>query len=573
MKLLPISMPGLVQIYSADQNDGVSTVTKWIKDNHLEDIDICIMSKMDGQSILHISNYKGISIAFSKSELDKGKDITRHIKKMVKVPTVWTMSDENVAVRAESIIEYGLFTDVQASLKAKGKNYKNARNFVAGMNNSTESCEEFYKHADLVAYEIMNSNLSKSEQLIKLESLGWKIPDFWVVKGDTITDESLQAYIIKAKALSKFELDGVVLTVDDVKVCKKMGFDSNGHAECSRKFKVAGSDNEATTEVVNVLWRPSKQGYAKPRVQIKPVDLAGVTITYVTGFNAKTIEEEGIGPGAIIKITRAGDVIPKIIFPAIKRATPKLPDKEFGEVYWSDEHVDLILVNTEENDEVKLYSMLDAFGRLEVIGLREASCQKLYDAGYNTVAKVIKAPKQAFINTIGDANGNKIYDSLHEKLMNVSPAVLAAASQCFGRGIGVRKMNKLLQTYGEIRGLSYDQIYSTDSFSDITATLVSEGLPKYEEFLKDINGLFAFEHKEKVMGGDLEGKIFVFTGYRNKDAESEIEARGGKIGSGISKLTTYLVLKDINSKSSKAVKARDLGVSLLSPDDLSILLK
>ena len=567
---LPITMPGLAQIYSADQNEGVSSVTKWIKDNNLEDVDIVIMDKLDGQSILHISNVQGLHVAFSKSNLTLGRDITRHVKKLKNVPKVWTTADENVAVRAEAVVPFNIFAEIQQSLAKRGKNYKNARNFVSGMTNSTESHDEFYEHTHLVAYEIMNSKLSKSEQLSKLQSLGWTVPYYSVHKGKEINDALLTKLVISAKIKSPYELDGVVLVVDDIKICERMGEGSTGTVEYARKFKIIG--DAPVTEVVDVLWTPSKHGYAKPRVQIKPVELAGVTITFATGYNAAYIVENGIGPGAMVKITRAGDVIPKIL-ETVKKATPKLPGKDFGDVYWSENDVDLILVNPGDNDEVKLYSIMDAFNRIEVVGLREASCLKLYEAGYNTVAKIIKAPKETFINIIGEANGAKIFESLHEKLMNIRPAVLAAASQSFGNGIGVRRMEKLYQEHGKIQGLTWAEVNDTESFSDITANLVIVGLDRYEIFLKEIAGFYNFRQEKVIVNGDLEGSVFVFTGYRNKEAEEEIVSRGGKIGSGVSKSATHLVAKDITGSSSKLVKAKELGMKILSPADLESLLK
>jgi DNA ligase (NAD+) len=564
---LPIAMPGLAQIYSADQNDGISTVAKWVDDHNLKNADIVVMGKLDGQSVLHISDENGLQIAFSKSELQAGRDITRHVKKMKKTAN----THEKMAIRAEAVFEYKLFPSVKEDiLKHGGREYKNPRNFVAGMNNSTTAHDLYYKNVDLVAYEIMGSKLSKVEQLKTLKNAGWLVPDYWVFKGKDLNDEMLKKLIVQAKAQSKFELDGVVLVVDSHKIRESMSQSSSGSPEHSRKFKI--SDNAAITEVVDVIWGASKQGYANPRVQLKPVELAGVTITYASGYNAKNIIDMGIGPGAVVKLTRAGDVIPKIL-ETIKKVKPKLPGKEFGEVYWSDNNVDLILVNVEENDEVRINSLIDAFDRLEIAALREASVQKLYDAGIDTVAKIIKAKKQQFVELIGAANGTKIYESLHKKLANVDPAVLAAASQCFGRGIGVRRMTKIFQEHGKIQGLTREQILTVETFSDITANLVVNGLVKYEKFLKEINGFYNFEKKEVVMGGDLEGCTFVFTGYRNKDAEKEIESRGGKIGTSVSSKATHLVMKDIFSTSGKAVKARELGLKLLSPADLDELLR
>ena len=380
----------------------------------------------------------------------------------------------------------------------------------------------------------------------------------------------LKELILTAKKQSAFELDGVVLSVNDYKISSKMGQSSTGQQDHSRKFKIA--DNEAITEVVDVIWANQTRLSEKLECKLKELSLPALRLHLPLVIMLKIFAIMVLEEGAIVKITRAGDVIPKILERTVKKVAPKLPGKEFGEFYWSENDVDLILVNAEENDEVRVNLIEDAFDRLEIAALREASCQKLYDAGLDTVAKIIKATKHEFVDIIGVANGTKIFDSLHEKLQNVDPAVLAAASQCFGRGIGTRKITKLFKSHDKIQGLTLDQILATESFSDITANMVLTGLPKYDRFLEEIKGYYTLEKKEKVMGGDFDGMVVVFTGYRSKEAEKEIEQRGGTIGSSVSSKTTHLVAKDKYSDSGKMQKARAQGIKILSAEDLGELL-
>ena len=78
-------------------------------------------------------------------------------------------------------------------------------------------------------------------------------------------------------------------------------------------FKMILDDQTAEAKVLDVLWAPSKDGYLKPRIQIEPIDLGGVTITYATGFNAAFIEKNKINVGAVVEIVRSGDVILTLI--------------------------------------------------------------------------------------------------------------------------------------------------------------------------------------------------------------------------------------------------------------------
>ena len=95
-------------------------------------------------------------------------------------------------------------------------------------------------------------------------------------------------------------------------------------------FKMVISDQVAEAKVVDVEWNISKTGYLKPRVEIEPIRLGGVTIKHATGFNGNFIESNKIGIGAIIEIIRSGDVIPyikSVITPAETAKMPNIPYK------------------------------------------------------------------------------------------------------------------------------------------------------------------------------------------------------------------------------------------------------
>ena len=110
------------------------------------------------------------------------------------------------------------------------------------------------------------------------------------------------------------------------------------------------SDQVAESKVVDVLWSPSKDGYLKPRVQIEPIKLGGVTIEYATGFNGAFIKDNNIGVGTVVEIIRSGDVIPyirKVVVPAEEAKMPSVPYK------WNDTHVDIMLEDALSDETVK----------------------------------------------------------------------------------------------------------------------------------------------------------------------------------------------------------------------------
>ena len=133
---------------------------------------------------------------------------------------------------------------------------------------------------------------------------------------------------------------GVICCNDEIYPRKR------GNPEHAFAFKMVLSDQIAEVKVTDVIWTPSKDGFLKPRVQVEPVILGGVTIEYATGFNAKYIVDNNIGVGAVIKLVRSGDVIPHILAVIRPASEPLMPTQDYT---WNDTRVDVILLNKTEN--------------------------------------------------------------------------------------------------------------------------------------------------------------------------------------------------------------------------------
>jgi DNA ligase (NAD+) len=104
--------------------------------------------------------------------------------------------------------------------------------------------------------------------------------------------------------------------------------------------------------------------------------------------------------------------------------------------------------------------------------------------------------------------------------------------------------------------------------------MIVTNLPRFEAFLNEIEGYYTIdEPKVAVQDGPFTGRNFVFTGFRDKNAQARIEALGGAVSDVVNKNTDYVVTKDPNSSSTKIQKAKNLGVKVIGPHELSMLLK
>lgn len=564
---LPHPMGSLDQVYEGE-------TIEWVRKNGWLDEYFIISDKQDGTSALNRHSKGKLQIAYSRGNGFQGADITRHMCRIKATPAKAKL---NADVRLEVIMADDVFDKLRAEAEAEGgRTYKNPRNYVAGRMNASESPDSFYDNVKVIATSIVEPLMSKSDQFRILEEAGYEVTPYKRVKGRELTDEFLIAYLNERRSKSPTAIDGIVIDLDNLAIVETLTRNSSSiNPISSKKFKVGGEDNVAIAEVVRVHWNPSKSGYLKPRVEIKPVDLVGVTITYATGFNAKFIRDKMIGPGAKIQITRSGDVIPfiqKVVEPAANWQEPS--EAEFGPLEWTDGQVDLVMTDPSQNRQVQLEVINAMFGStgLDVPHLREGSIEKLYDAGLKSPVSIIRATQAELQKAVGDSAGKKIWDGLRLKLGNVELGILAGSSNLMGRGIGRRKMTKLVEALGNDVVLTEPatvelalKISALEGFGDTIARTIVDNLETFRAFLKEIDGEYTLvAPKEKVVGGDLEGIVVVFTGVRDKELEAKITDRSGVIGSSINAKTTHLVAKDPSGGSSKLKKAADAGVKVIS---------
>lgn len=562
---LPYPMGSLNQIYEND-------IHKWISKYNLSNQDIVITSKLDGVSVLLVyeqidpndSQNCQLSKAYSRGDGIKGEDITRHIKEIPSVPA--TIPGKYCAIRAEAIMPEERF-------KTKySKEYKNPRNMVAGVLNRKSPSKKHLSDIDIVAYEVIDSSsgdaFTKTDTIEWLENNDLLVVQMIVEKALTLNDDYLSKVLTNMRETSDYELDGIVLTVDDYSLFENVSKSSSLNPEHSVKFKVTEEDAITETTVKEVLWKISKTGFYKPRVRITPVELFGSTVTYATGFNAKFIYESGIGPGAKIRITKAGSVIPYIV-EVTHKVDPQMPE---GEWDWDINKVEAVIQNSKEQT---FMEVVHFFKTIEVENAQETSLMKvirdqgLENEDFSTIVyELICLLDAEWKRSLGE-NGIKVYDSLQKKLSNMKHETIMGAVPFFGRGFGVRKAKKILDQidYESFLNASSEDIHNLEGF-DITSEAIWKGISDYKTFMGMIDFAIDFVEKEEAEQ-NLENEKIVMTGFRDKALQEQIEIRGGSVTTSVSKKTTMVIAQDVNSTSSKVKKAKELNIPVISQRDFN----
>ena len=560
---------------SLDQVE-VGEIAKWVSDNDLRDEHMVTTDKLDGASAMVVYDEEGnFQIAYSRGNGTEGADISRHMKHIV--PTKIDSGGEAFIIRGEVIISKTNFPIIQGKVRTSGGDvYKNARNMVSGCMNASSREAVVYKYIDFVAYEIVRplETGTHTDDLATLKDLGFKtVHNLFIANGADLDDEGLAGILTERREKCDYEIDGLVIGVDNPFTRDRLSPTRDslnpGHAI---KYKVQDASNLAIAEVVEVEWNASKHGYLKPRVRILPVQLVGVTVQHATGFNAKFISDNGIGPGAKVQITRSGDVIP-FIQEVIEPTTAGMPSGFDWE--WNETGVDAVLTG-EKTDEVIIGQMVAFFDSIDAPLLKTGNVTKLHETGFD-VAQIIQADEAMLCNVIG-SNGSKVYAGLRAKLTNI-PLYRLLGAFSNERGLGVRKMKKLQQALGhdEVLNLatdSYDRITAVEGFEHKTAQKVVVAVHEFHMFEREIVDHFTYDKTGgfNEAGGELDGQKVVFTGFRDKGLQAAVEAQGGSMQSAVSGKTNILVASNPTSNSGKMKKARDLGVRVIGIDELKDIL-
>ena len=444
--------------------------------------------------------------------------------------------------------------------------YANARNMVSGCVNA-KSTRIGSTDIHFIAYEIIELDLvdAPTEEISFLKRRGFEVVKYTTLPSISLNE--LEETLISFKGKSIYEIDGIIVQPNRPYIRS-----TNGNPKYAVAFKM--QFDTATSEVVKVHWEVSKWKQIKPRVEITPTKLNGVVITFLTGYNAKYIIDNSIGPGAVIEFTRAGDVIPKILTVLKPAQVVDLPDDI--PFVWNETQVDIMAVDDDDSiSSVKMTS--DFFDKIGVKNVGEKSVMKMYKAGYDSIPKIFQMKEDDFeqIEGFGKALAKRTYTNLQKASKDIPLHLLLGSSGVFGYGIGVRRITCLLNEIPDIftwplNGLT-DRILKVEGFSDKTALKIVEGLSTAKCFISEMKSLVTITEPKLVTKSDNQTNI-VFSGFRDVALEKLLVDKGHSISNTVSAKTLFVVVDKLDYKqTTKTTKALSLNVRIRTKDEIGDL--
>ncbi len=549
---------------------------------------VIVMEKIDGLSCLvEISGkkvrlytrgdgYNGTNISEIKDYINLGFSFTK-LKQYIK------SFEDSILIRGEIVIKKDIFQ------KKYSSSFSNARNFVSGVINSKTKNYDMLSDLSFIAYEYINEyNYNRdlfSNKLELLSSLGFEVPKFDLEPIKTLNASLLTKMVEHFKKNAEYDIDGLVL--DDVMQHER----THDNPKYSVAFKVNTEFALSTVEYVE--WNISKNGIIKPRVKIEPIQLNGVTINFATGFNAKFIDDNQIGKGTIVQVTRSGDVIP-FIQSVVKSTVAEMPQIDYE---WNETLVDIVAVSKDTKEQwVKKMSYL--FEICEVKGIREGVLTKLYDSGLNTDEKIFSIGYNSkddgldVINGLQSKSRQNLINAVQQLRLNMTLQKLMSGS-CIFLNFGERKIIKILENIPYVKEYIEDETMQLNN-SILLGELADNGFHKSgEAFMQSIEEFKNYYHKvkhffsfdelvfdedEEELEIEMETKAsinpenIVFSGFRDKEMEKKAEKQGHTISKDITKKVTLLVVKDLESSTSKTEKAKSYGIKIVSLEQFQNML-
>jgi DNA ligase (NAD+) len=577
--------------------------------------------KVDGLAINLLYERGRLTRALTRGDGRTGEDVTPNVRTIESVPDRLTAADgfpvpDLLEVRGEVFLPVEAFERLNESLTEAGKPpFANPRNSAAGSLRQKNPRVTASRALGMVCHGIgAREGFEPRAQSHAYEALAaWGLPTSSQVRV-LGTLQEVQGYIENAgehrHTIVPYEIDGVVVKVDDVALQRRLGSTSRA-PRWAIAFKYP--PEEVNAKLLSIEVNTGRTGRVTPFGVMEPTKVAGSTVERATLHNAHEVKRKDVRPGDTVVLRKAGDVIPEIVGPVLplrpKGARPWVMPKKCRScgtrlVQQKEGDKDLRCPNTQKCPAQLLERVYHVAGRgaFDIEGLGSEAAHALLEAGVITDEgdvfdldreKLLKtdlftrAPKKNEEGPQLSADGSRALTANAEGLLaNLGQRrqvplwrVLVALSI---RHVGPTAARALAQEFGSmaaIRGASVEQLAAAEGVGPTIADAVIEWFTvDWHRSIVDTweaAGVSMADQRDESVARTLEGLTVVVTGslvdFSRDSAKEAILSRGGKAAGSVSKSTDYVVVGD--NAGSKADKAEQLKVPILDEDGFKALLE
>jgi DNA ligase (NAD+) len=558
------------KMLSLDKTYDEKDLLKWIGKE-----DVVSVFKIDGSSCSLVYENGHLSVAKTRGDGSIGENIT---KKAVFIPDIpKSVKDlKNFEVRGEVYCIEKQFFHLSEEMKSLGLDAPTSqRNIVAGLLGRKENIQ-LCRFLSFKAFDILAEEKFKKEheKLDLLKTLGFVTPDYEVHKGT----KTVGAKIKEAKEFMSggdYLIDGLVLVYDDLKLHEELG-ETSHHPRYKIAFKFAGDTK--ITSINEIEWGVSRNGTLTPVALVAPVELSGAMIGRVTLHNFGLAKNFELKAGDKIEIIRSGEVIPKFLGVS-ERARGKFTYPEKCPSCSSTLKIeDIWLFCDNERCPAKLKEeILNYIHKAGIDDLSDKRLEELMNKGLvESIPDLYTLSEEDFL--ILDKVKEKLASKMFENIAKTKEQTLVQFISAIGvEGVSTAKSEKIISqghnTIDKILSLTPEKMMAIEGFAEKSSTEILSSLKKKEPLIRELLKVGIKLKAEEINTGEgpLAGLKFCITGELSSprgEFEKLIKKNGGVMVSSVSKNTSYLITNETDGSSSKFVKAKDLGIPIVSENKL-----
>lgn len=587
-----------VPMLSLDNTYSEEEVGDFLKRVHkrlgTEKVEFVCELKMDGTAMSLTYEHGKLVRAVTRGNGRVGDEVLANVKTIATVP-LRIQETQKVEIRGEVYLSLATFRALNRTREEAGlEPFANPRNAAAGSLKLLDPREVSKRKLGIVCYGIAEGLSPEATHMGTLQLLReWGLP---VAHKEHVArcrnlDEimAFAARIQKVREELPFEIDGIVVKVNELKLWEELGTTGK-----SPRYAVAYkfAPEQAETRIAEITVQVSRAGVLTPVAELEPVPLAGSTIARATLHNEEEVARKDIRVGDWVTIEKGGDVIPKVVSVNHKR-------RPHGSKVW---HMPkecpacgTAVVRKEGEVAVRCPNKGCAAQRLgriihyaskhalDIEHLGEKVAEQLVEKG------LVARPSDIYhldAQALAELEGFK-EKSIHNLLESIEKSKRCPLAR-FIMGLGIPLVGKetaelLAEAAGTVPRLlemGLTDLLKVEGVGEKTAEVIASFLQEKEHRSEIERLLEAGVHplraeKRKATGHPFEGKTFVLTGtlakYGRDEATALIKERGGKVAGSVSVKTDYLLAGA--DAGSKLAKAKELGTKVLSEDDFERLLK
>ena len=577
-----VQMASLQDVFSFEQ---VAAFVERIKES-VEDPQFTVEPKIDGLSVSLEYENGVFTLGSTRGDGFVGENVTANLKTIRSIPLKLKGAPPVLEVRGEVYMPRASFERLSAQQEAAGEElFKNPRNAAAGSLRQKDSKVTASRRLDIFVFNLQRIEgeeiTAHSQSIDRLKALGFPVIPYAKCSADA---EKIRAEIEKIGAMRgelPYDIDGVVVKVDSLSERTQLGATAK-YPKWAVAYKFP--PEEKVTKLRSIEIQVGRTGALTPVAVFDEISLAGTSVSRAVLHNQQFITEKDIRVGDMIRVRKAGDIIPEVLASeshepdSVPYQIPSRCPVCGGPVEADGDAAAVRCFNPACPAQIfRAIVHFASKSAMNIDGLGPAIVQQLLDE------KLIKTPADLYTLTKEqlltlEGFKEKSAENLLTAIENSKSQPLDRVIAALGiRNIGQTASTLLCDSFGSleaIRQAKPEDIAAIDGFGEIMAESVAAAFaqPDFNALVDALlaNGVKMEYEAKTIESARFSGMTFVLTGtlptMKREEAKALIESHGGKVSGSVSKKTSVVVAGD--DAGSKLTKAESLGIEVIDEAEL-----